>query len=142
MALGVNQDGEVRVIRIDCESILKLHRVPGVAWVRSSPELAKERGFEVRLAKGWTRARELPQWFEVGFRKSLPGGGEATVFIHTEVMPSPADLPGDTSAIRQHVESLVRQEFPDATRVNAAPVTVAGPTDRPPAPGAGLVERL
>jgi hypothetical protein len=90
-------------------------------------EIIKERAFEMLLPAGWTPISEVPQGFDIGFRKRLSDGREATLFLHYEIMPSEmGEPPEDTSDIERQWDAMVRNRFPDATPLKTPAVSVEG----------------
>ena len=90
-------------------------------------KILKEQSFEMFLPEGWTRTREVPQGCEIGFRKQLINGQQATLFMHYEIMPSELDKPpDDTSAIQTQFDRMIRNSFPDANPVTTPTVQVNG----------------
>lgn len=90
-------------------------------------EILTERAFEMLIPAGWTRTGEVPQGFEIGFRKPLPDGRLATLFLHYEIMPAEAaEPPSDTSDIQRQFDSMVKNQFPDANPLKTPAVRVEG----------------
>ena len=87
----------------------------------------REDAFEMLLPEGWERCKTLPRGVDVGYRKPLGGGGEATFHLHHEPMPAEAGPPpSDTSDIQQQFDTLLQSQFPGATKVAAMPISVKG----------------
>ncbi|MCX7047222.1 MAG: hypothetical protein NTX50_17255 [Candidatus Sumerlaeota bacterium] len=90
-------------------------------------QVVKEKGFELRLPEGWTRAADAPQGFDVAFRKKLPGGAEASILIRRQTIP-PESLktPLNPADVRKQFEEIMKQQYPGVTAQPAPPVKVAG----------------
>lgn len=90
-------------------------------------EVVKEGAYELGLPTGWTRARKIPQGFDVGFRKALRDGQEATLFLHCEAMPPEAgEPPSDTSDMERQWDTIVGNQYPDVRSVVGTVPKVGG----------------
>ncbi len=90
-------------------------------------EVVKESAYELSMPAGWTRTTKLPQGFDAGFRRDLGDGQEATVFLHHEVMAADAgEPPSDTSDMVRQWDSMVRNQYSDASSLKMAAPKVNG----------------
>lgn len=93
----------------------------------SAQEVVKAKAYQLRLQPEWTRAKNLPQGIDVGFRKKTAEGDYATFYFHHEVMPSEAgEPPSNTSDMKRQWDVMVRNQYPDARSVVAAVPKVSG----------------
>lgn len=101
-----------------------------MASAQDAPEsrLVKEDAFQLSLPAGWTKtSTSLPQGMDVGFTKSLPGGGTASLYLHHEIMPAEAgEPPSDTSDMQAQWNSLIRQQYGDVTTIAGSAPNVQG----------------
>lgn len=90
-------------------------------------EILEERAFKMVVSAGWKRTDELPQGFDIGFRKRLSDGRQATLFLHHEIMPPEAgEIPSDTSDMQRQWNTMVRNNFPDANPLKTPAVQAPG----------------
>ena len=106
--------------------------IVGIALAAAFPnataqQVVKDTTYQISMPSGWTRAERVPQGLDVGFRKELAEGQQATFCVHHELMPVEAGaLPADTSDMKRQWDSMVRNQFPDARPVSAGAPQVNG----------------
>ena len=90
-------------------------------------ETVKGSAYQITLPSKWSRTDSVPQGFDVGFRKALSRGSQATLHLHYETMPAEAGRPPpDTSDMKRQWDTMVRNQFPGARSVTANRPTVSG----------------
>lgn len=107
--------------------IMVLTIITVVSFESEAQQIVKEKAYQLSLAAGWERTKDVPQGLDVGFRKKLPEGGYATFYFHHEVMPPDAgEPPADTSDMKRQWDAMVRNQYPDMHLLSAASPKVDG----------------
>jgi len=90
-------------------------------------EVVNNEAFQIGVRPGWMRTEDVPRGMNVGLRKKVAQGDEATLFFHYEVMPPDAgEPPSDTSDMVRQWDSVVRNQYPDADSVGSTALKPAG----------------
>lgn len=92
----------------------------------STQRLVKDKAYQISIAPDWSRTESVPQGLDVGFRKQLANGKDATFYFHHEVIPSLTEPPSDTSDMKRQWYTMVRNRYPDARSVAGEDPNVRG----------------